>query len=94
MGPNEDAVRRDLRALTSKNRLVKLSGLEQLAVTLAREVDAAAKSSRGDLTALTHQLRMTLADLRRTTPSTTRSGIDELRARREERKGAAGGAAS
>ncbi len=91
MGSNEDAVRRDLRALTSKNRLVGLSGLEQLAVTLARQIDAADEPR--DIATLTHQLRMTLADLRRTTPSTTRSGIDELRARRETRKRAAGGAA-
>ncbi len=91
MGPNEDAVRRDLRALTSKNRLVKLSGLEQLAVTLAAQIDDADEPR--DVATLTHQLRMTLADLRRTTPSTVRSGIDELRARRETRKRDAGGAA-
>ncbi len=92
MGQVEDAVRRDLRALTSKNRLSSLGGRERTVLALAKHLDDPLLPAR-DAAAVARELRIALAELRKTAPSTVRSGIDELRDRRETRKRATGGAA-
>lgn len=85
-GRVERAVRRDLRALTSADRQ---SGLAQLALTLARQVDEFADSPSA-VAVLGRELRIALTELLKNSARETTDGIDELRARRAGRRQAAG----
>lgn len=89
-GAVERAVRRELRALTSEARG---SGLAQTVLELAKHMDSALLPAR-DAAMVARELRIALAELRKMSPTVVRSKVDEVRARREARKRAAGGPAS
>lgn len=88
-GPVESGVRRDLRRLPAGSRG---SALASSALALARLLDAEADDVTPDkrmsaAAQAARELRSTMSELLRDAP-TARSGIDDLRARREARKAA------
>ena len=87
VGRVEKAVRAELRAL---NVSIQVSGTGALAVSLASQIDRA----RGAVAAAAAaaQLRLILDELRAKAEAVKpqRDGIDDLAARRAERRGAAG----
>jgi hypothetical protein len=90
-GPVEAAVRKDLRRLPAGSRggalaasalaLARLLDEVEPGVTADKRMAAAAQAAR--------ELRSTMGDLLKDAP-TARSGIDDLRARRQARKAASG----
>lgn len=83
------SVQRDLEALDEQARK---SGLAASALTLARRLDGDDLLTARDQATLAAELRQTLAELRRQFPQAKRQEdpIDQLRARREARRGASG----
>jgi hypothetical protein len=86
VGPNVEAVQRDLRAIAKRDPDLAESGMAQVALTLARGLDND-KNSLTSKAMATGQLRETLALLRELAPDEKKEDtVDQIGAKREQRR--------